>query len=129
MKKKMLSVMLVLVMLFTAFLNGVETTFATEYEGWQEGLELAEGDTIVIDGESYAYGGDAGAGLQLESGAGPDVNTIWTAGDGYVLFHYEGVGALRVVTITLHNATIEKRVSVLSLWKFCFVPHKKLVQK
>ena len=101
--------MLVLAMILTAALTtGVEITFATEYDGWQEGLELLEGDTVVIDGNSYAYGGDASGGLELESGAGPDVNTIWTAGDGYILFHYEGVGALCVVTITLHNATIEQ---------------------
>ena len=109
MKKRVLSMMLVLVMILTASLTtGVEITFATEYDGWQEGLELLEGDTVVIDGNSYAYGGDASEGLELESGAGPDVNTIWTAGDGYILFHYEGVGALCVVTITLHNATIEQ---------------------
>ena len=101
--------MLVLAMILTAALTtGVEITFATEYDGWQEELELLEGDTVVIDGNSYAYGGDASGGLELESGAGPDVNTIWTAGDGYILFHYEGVGALCVVTITLHNATIEQ---------------------
>ena len=109
MKKRVLSMMLVLAMILTAALTtGVEITFATEYDGWQEGLELLEGDTVVIDGNSYAYGGDASGGLELESGAGPDVNTIWTAGDGYILFHYEGVGALCVVTITLHNATIEQ---------------------
>ena len=109
MKKRVLSMMLVLAMILTAALTtGVEITFATEYDGWQEELELLEGDTVVIDGNSYAYGGDASGGLELESGAGPDVNTIWTAGDGYILFHYEGVGALCVVTITLHNATIEQ---------------------
>lgn len=115
MKKRVLSMMLVLVMILTASLTtGVEITFATEYDGWQEGLELLEGDTVVIDGNSYAYGGDASEGLELESGAGPDVNTIWTAGDGYVLFHYEGSGDLCVVTITLHNATIEQSGGISS---------------
>lgn len=108
MKKRMLSMMLVLAMILTASLTtGVEITFATEYNGWQDGLELSEGDTVVIDGNTYAYGGDAGAGL-ASSSTGPDVNTIWTAGAGYVLFHYAGEGTSRVVTITLHNATIEK---------------------
>lgn len=109
MKKRVLSMMLVLVMILTASLTtGVEITFATEYDGWQEGLELLEGDTVVIDGNSYAYGGDASGGLNMTSNAGPDVNTIWTAGAGYVLFHYAGEGDSRVVTITLHDATIEK---------------------
>ena len=63
MKKRVLSMMLVLAMILTAALTtGVEITFATEYDGWQEGLELLEGDTVVIDGNSYAYGGDASEG-------------------------------------------------------------------
>ncbi len=95
---------------------GSSPAYAAEYSSWHDGLELTDGDTVVIDGTTYAYGGDASEGLTYDDDYGPGVDTIWTAGEGYILFDYDEY--ISEVEVTLHNITIDATLSTDSygLW-------------